>query len=381
MVWAKTPVALGSVLCAACLAVATTTPAAERAADQLATTVERGVNLKVDLSILDAFSALPTFQALLAATTPEELVAALGDYGLTDAVPAFVALAQGDVTGFDDLDSLSAINPLVSFITTGNTAALADLDSVSAVPAYQALAGGDLSALGDLESTNAIPAYLALATGNPAGLNALQSTNGIQSFADFAASGDVSAFDQVEGGQNGYAALSGLSSYRDAAAGDVTALTGIDAFSGLQAYLPAPPPEATTANATLAGPAVDPAPTARSFAPQVITPTTPTITTPTEPDPTEDTTGTGGTTTTTLAATTPTEGTATGTPGGTTKLGNKSGNGSYSAKFSPVGLPVLFGSGKGKGAADNGMRGYGAVANGLRAAVGLGPDTSGQGAP
>jgi hypothetical protein len=42
---------------------------------------------------------------------------------------------------------------------------------------------------------------------------------------------------------------------------------------------------------------------------------------------------------------------------------------------------VLFGSGKGKGAADNGMRGYGAVANGLRAAVGLGPDTSGQGAP
>ena len=367
MVWAKTPVALGSVLCAACLAVATTTPAAERAADQLATTVERGVNLKADLSILDAFSALPTFQALLAATTPEELVAALGEYGLTDAVPAFVALAQGDVTGFDDLDSLSAINPLVSFVTTGDTAALADLDSVSAVPAYQALAGGDLSALGDLESTNAIPAYLALATGNPAGLNALQSTNGIQSFVDFAASGDVASFDQVEGGQNGYAALSGLSSYRDAAAGDITALSGIDAFSGIGAYLPAPP-----------APAEDPAPPENTARIALAAPQDQTITDMDTGSDTGTTSGTVGSTATTLAAK---ESGATDPVKTPAPTGNKPGNGSYSASFSPVGLPVLFGSGKGKGAADNGMRGYGAVANGLRAAVGLGPDTSGQGAP
>ena len=69
MVWAKIPVALGSILCAACLAVATTTPAAERAADQLAKTVERGVNLKVDLSQLASVNAIPIFQALAAATT------------------------------------------------------------------------------------------------------------------------------------------------------------------------------------------------------------------------------------------------------------------------------------------------------------------------
>ncbi len=76
MLWAKTPVALGSVLCVACLAVATTTPPAERAADQLAKSVEAAVDLKVDLSILESINAIPIFQQLLAATTPEEIVAA-----------------------------------------------------------------------------------------------------------------------------------------------------------------------------------------------------------------------------------------------------------------------------------------------------------------
>src|SRR3954464_14746810 len=84
MVWAKTPVALGSVLCAACLAVATTTPAAERAADQLATTVERGVNLKVDWSQLAAFNAIPAFETFLLTGDP----AALLGLGTTDGIPA-----------------------------------------------------------------------------------------------------------------------------------------------------------------------------------------------------------------------------------------------------------------------------------------------------
>ena len=63
----------------------------------------------------------------------------------------------------------------------------------------------------------------------------------------------------------------------------------------------------------------------------------------------------------------------------TEPTGNKS-NGSYSASFSPTIIPI-FGSGGGKNSPDNGMRGYGAIANGLRAAIGLGPDPSTQGAP
>jgi len=372
MVWAKTPVALGSVLCAACLAVATTTPAAERAADQLATTVERGVNLKADLSILDAFSALPTFQALLAATTPEELVAALGEYGLTDAVPFLTLLGQGNPAGLAGLDSTNAIIPLVAFALSGDTANLAGLDSVSAVPVLQALGQAQtpedfVAALGDLDSTSAIPSYVALAGGDTTALANLESTNGIQSFEQFGATGDVSAFDQTDT-QPGYAALSGLSSYRDAAAGDITALSGIDAFSGIGAYLPAPP-----------APAEDPAPPENTARIALAAPQDQTITDTDTGSGTGDTTGGNvGSPATTLAAKESGATDPVKTPAPTV---TKSSNGSYSASFSPVGLPVLFGSGKGKGAADNGMRGYGAVANGLRAAVGLGPDTSGQGAP
>jgi hypothetical protein len=54
---------------------------------------------------------------------------------------------------------------------------------------------------------------------------------------------------------------------------------------------------------------------------------------------------------------------------------SKQSNGSYSASFAPTPL-ALFGSGAGKNSPDNGMRGYGAIANGLRAAIGLGPDPS-----
>ncbi len=350
MVWAKIPVALGSILCAACLAVATTTPAAERAADQLAKTVERGVNLKVDLSQLASVNAIPIFQALAAATTPEEILAALGAYGPTSALPFLAAIAQGDLTG---IAGLASVNGLVL-----GPAAL------SAIPVFLALGAATtpeeaVTALGGYSATSALPAYVALANGDPSALGDLALTSATPAFAQFAATLNTDAFVPAADGSGGYKALSGLSSYRDAAAGNPFALGGIAAFSALNAFAPPPPAGTTLAANNQSGGGTTLAANNQSG---------------------------GGTT---LAANNQSGGgttlAANNQSGGGTTLAakgpnNKPSNGSYSASFAPLQLPVLFGSGKGKGP-DSGMRGYGAVANGLRAAIGLRPDTSGQGAP
>jgi hypothetical protein len=423
MVWAKTPVAMGSILCAACLAVATTTtPAAERAADQLAKTVEAGVDLKVDLTQLASVNAIPIFQALAAATTPAQILAALGQYGATSALPFLAAIAQGDlVTGLTGLASVNALLPSLAFGLTGDVTFLAPLASVNAIPIFQALATATtpeeaVTALGGYGATSALPAFQALGQATTPdevvdALGGLSLTDAAPAFRDFAATGNTDAF--VPTGTpaaGGYAALSGLSSYRDAAAGNPLALGGIAAFSAIPAYL-APDPNAATAQVTTSN--VQSNLTTSNV--QSGGGTTLAATGPSAGGTTLAANGpsAGGTTLaannqsgggTTLAATGPSGGgtalAANGPSGGGTTLaangpsgggtdpvvvktteptGNQP-NGSYSASFSPTIIPV-FGSGGGKNSPDNGMRGYGAIANGLRAAVGLGPDTSGQGAP
>ncbi|ORA33683.1 hypothetical protein BST13_19020 [Mycobacterium aquaticum] len=63
-------------------------------------------------------------------------------------------------------------------------------------------------------------------------------------------------------------------------------------------------------------------------------------------------------------------------PAGSSSTSTKQSNGSYSGVFKPNNPVVLFGTGKG-GGADNGIRGWDKVANGIRGALGLPKDNSG----
>jgi hypothetical protein len=357
MMWAKTPAAASSIFCAVCIATAAVLPAVGPAADRLAKTVSSDVNLKVN------WGALANF----------------------DAVPIFQAAAAGDPTAIFALQSLNAIPAYLTFGLTGDTHALADLASLGAVPiladAIQA-GTGDPALLAGIDAFSAIPALQTIAAGEREGFYDLDSTSGLQSFDDFNATGNLSSFEPSDT-QAGYAALSGANTWAKAnASGNVADLAGIDAFSAIPAlqvlgnpastqadiwaaqrslasvsaipeYQDAPvPPAPLLAKAALAPVVEDAAPEIQAkaaFVPAAAPAATPAV---------EETTPVVEKDVTPVAD----------------KTADKP-TGSYEAKFSPTPI-VLFGSGGGKGAADNGIRGWGDAVNGLRAAVGLGPDPS-----
>ncbi|MBB5162593.1 hypothetical protein [Mycobacterium sp. AZCC_0083] len=337
MIWAKTPAAASSIFCAVCIATAAVLPAVGPAADRLANAVSADVNLKVN------WGALANF----------------------DAVPIFQAAAAGDPTAIFALGSLNAIPAYLTFGLTGNTDALAALDSLSAVPVYaaaQAAGTGDPALLAGIDAFSGVPSLQAIANGDRTGYYGLDSTNATQAFDKWAASNytDLSAFEPSDTNA-GYAALSGANTWSKAnASGNVADLAGIDAFSAIPALQTLGNPASTQADIWAAQ---------RSLASVSAIPEYQDAPVP-DPDapPSGDSLA--------LAKTTSVE-----TPAAaieeTTK---KSSNGSYSAKFTPAGAPVLFGSGGGKNAADNGIRGWGDAVNGLRASVGLGPDPSTQSA-
>ena len=96
MEWAKSPVVAGSMLCAACLVVATAVPAAPPVAEQPTKAVHAGVNLAVDFSAIDAFSAIPQYQTLVnGSSTPAEISTALTALASLSGIPAFVNFANG----------------------------------------------------------------------------------------------------------------------------------------------------------------------------------------------------------------------------------------------------------------------------------------------
>jgi hypothetical protein len=229
MIWAKTPAAASSIFCAVCIATAAVLPAVGPAADRLANTVSSEVNLKV------RFDKLANF----------------------DAIPAYQALAAGDPTLFLALGSLNAIPAYLAFGLTGNTAALAGLSSLSAVPVIaNALAAGDPSKLGGLDSLSAVPAYQKLGAGDRSGLYDIESTNAMQAFDKWSATGytDLGAFEPNDSKDPalfnaGYAALSGANSWAKASAsGNVADLAGIDAFSAIPALQTLGNPASTQAD-------------------------------------------------------------------------------------------------------------------------------------
>jgi hypothetical protein len=345
MMWAKTPAAASSVFCAVCLATAAVLPAVGPAADQLAKTVSANVNLKVN------WGALANF----------------------DAVPAYQAAANGNPTAIFLLQSLNAVPAYLAFGLSGDPHALADLAGLGALPIYadaQAAGTGNPALLSGIDAFSGVPSLQAIANGDRTGYYGLASTNAMQAFDKWAASGytDLSSFEPSDTNA-GYAALSGLNTWQKAnASGNVADLAGIDAFSAIPALQVLGNPASTqtdiwAAQRSLASvsaipeyqdapvPPPPPSPLSAKFA--ATADVAPAVT----PAPVADTTPPADV-----------------TPAADTKA-DKPSNGSYSASFSPT-TPVLFGTGGGKNAADNGMRGYGNFINGVRSAIGLGPDPS-----
>jgi hypothetical protein len=197
MAWAKAPVALGTLACAACLAVATTLPVTAPVAEKLVKPVQTGVNLAaINFAGLDWLSAIPAIQALI---------------------------ENGDTSGLDSLNGIAA------FLNLGDQGLSAFEESADS-PGYAALSGLNSLTTGNFAGIDAFSALGATGPGDLASLDA------IPAFEAFAADGNTDAFVPDSDGNGGYAALSGLSSYRDAAGGNLLALGGIDAFSALPLY-------------------------------------------------------------------------------------------------------------------------------------------------
>lgn len=344
MAWAKAPVAFGALTCAACIAITTALPASAPSAEKVTKPVQARVNLAaINFGALDLLSAIPAIQALI---------------------------NDGDPSGLDSLNGITA------FIALANGGGLASFepDAATGNPGYALLDGANSLATGNFAGIDAFSALGA------EGLGDLASTDGIPAFQAFAADGDLHAFDQTDG-QLGYAALSALGTYQDIAGGDLSTLGNLDSVSALPAYstlldsnatevqkanamrdldafsaipeylgLPSEEPPAARTAAKVGPPA---ATTAEVKTPLVKTPLVKTEEVQTPDEQTQE-----------LSAPAADSAPAAGTPAPELKKGteakpvDKKSTGSYSGVFAPKPL-VLFGSGSGKNAADNGIRGWG----------------------
>jgi hypothetical protein len=200
MAWAKAPFAIGSVACAACLAVTATmasAPLAQQAGEQIAKTIHRGATLAANpITQLDAFSALAPGTTLadidgfstLGATSISDIdgFSTLGATSISD-IDGFSSLGATSITDIDgfsslgatklsDIDAFSALPNLANFFTHGDLSratGLSGIDAFSALPVYNALAHGDLGALaadttdpdnpvGGIDAFSAVPGFFGI---------------------------------------------------------------------------------------------------------------------------------------------------------------------------------------------------------------------------
>jgi hypothetical protein len=340
MEWTRTPVAAGSFMCVACLAVAAALPAAAPVAEQATKTVNAAVRLAVDFSQIAGFSAIPIIQQALSDGDLSELLA----LGPVDGIPALAQFASdGNLADFvpdptDGSGGYAALSGLNSY-ATGNLPGIAgfsalgakslgDIAAFSAIPVFAGtdgvLTGGGVNALGGYAALSAIDTFV----GDNNGDGGVFTGGGINALAPDA------------DGNGGYAALSALPVFAGTDAtgtgtgvlngGGVGALSGYAALSAIPAYL-APTPAA-----------------------------------PTETTKTDSSALTA--THTLVAASTP----PADPPATTPKVATKQPTQSYSASFAPKQV-VLFGSGGGKNASDNGIRGWGSMLK----KIGIGASGSG----
>jgi hypothetical protein len=218
---------------------------------------------------------------------------------------------------------------------------------------------GDPALLAGIDSFSGVPSLQAIANGDRTGYYGLASTNATQAFDKWSASGytDLSSFEPSDTNA-GYAALSGANTWAKAnQSGNVADLAGIDAFSAIPALQTLGNPASTQADIWAAQRSLasvsaipeyqdapdPPAPKALSKA-VIQEPVVQNVVAAADVAPAADAAPAADVT------------------------ASKPSNGSYSASFAPPSL-VLFGTGGGKGAADNGIRGYGDFLKGVQAGV------------
>ena len=395
MGWTKAPAAVGTLACAACLAIAGTMTASIPAAQEAARQAQMRLTAITDIA---AFDAIPIYQGILQALAAGDVQTAielLAELDSTSAIPLYVQmLLTGNIPeamrGLDAFNAVPVYEDILSALGDGDIEGaidlLGELDSTSAVPVYKniaaALADGDIEGaideLGGLDSTSAVPVYKDIAVALAAGdleeaaiqTGNLDSVSAIDTFFGDGSNeyndplnpdvvtgttggvfngGGVNALAPSSDGSGGYAALSALPVFAgddDQApfglgvftGGGVGALKNYDALSAIPAYLNATQGTSTTPPSPFRAPA----PAEEEVQPQLQRTNQP-------EDQTQQ-----------LAAVAPPAGPA---PAAAPELpkpsNNKQGEVRESLKFTPDfgGIP-LFGSGKGNGV-DNGIRGYG----------------------
>src|SRR5690349_22792360 len=112
IVWVKVPTAAASVVCSAGLVAALALPAAMQEAPEVAK--DLGVKLSVNWGNLDAFNAIPSFEALLSAGDLNDVLTALGGLDSLNGIPGFVALLNVDPSQLALTDGIPGIVALLN---------------------------------------------------------------------------------------------------------------------------------------------------------------------------------------------------------------------------------------------------------------------------
>jgi hypothetical protein len=205
MAWTKIPAAAASIACAACIAAAAAVPGAEMQAAHFAETV----NGDVQLSGLDDALASSLELDWLNGVLPLLNFAVSGGQDLSTFVPT------DDWPGYAALSALWFYQNSLTGSTTNP-----GIEGIAAFSALPDLLDGNVFAL---DAFNAVPIYLSLFDA-PSNVKYLESVNGVVAFQDFRSGDGVDAFVPVDDNPDtpdmdeskpGYAALSGLASYRD----------------------------------------------------------------------------------------------------------------------------------------------------------------------
>jgi hypothetical protein len=341
----KVPSAVTALACAACIAATTAVPRTEMAADHVAKTVAGDVRLSAltDLAWLSGIQAFLNFPAQGlhafvpdATTTPPQ-----AGYAALSGLYSYQQLLSQGPTALGGIAAFSAVPNWQSFLTTGDTSAtgLGGIAAFSAVPNWQSfLTTGDTSAtgLGGIAAFSAVPHWQSfLTTGDTSvtGLGGIAAFSAVPHWQNFVTSGDLTAT-----GLGGIAAFSALGAVLDPPAPAAAPKTAAPQVTGIQTAL--------TKNV------VTPAPQIKT--PKVANPLkalADVVSDPATPPATPDT------------PSLPTANTKTSAPSG------KSSDGSYSGAFKPSNPLLLFGSGRGSRSADNGIRGWGNMLNGIHNAL------------
>lgn len=419
MAWTKIPAAAASIACAACIAAAAAVPGAEMQAAHLAKTVGGDVQFTALEDVLGNFLDASLQLDSLNGIAPLLNFAFPGD---GDPLSAFV---PGIVPGWPGYAALSALWFYQNTFTGSTTyAGIEGISAFSGIPGYLNALGGDFSGVSvfdgitsfqnlseqglhafvpvdddpDTEDVNEFQAGYAALSGlyfyknfvtnnfdtSADGLGGIDAFSALPLYKDLV-SGDEETRDKALRGLDSVSAVPEYKTLlsRDATVGQrADALRSLDAFSAIPVYLGLPTAEEEEAAAPTAFAKTDIQPASektevtsssetgsaeQSKSPKLATALS--SVTPPAAGPSDAGVPAGA----------PAAPEAASAPAATDKSSGSSGkqsNGSYSGVFKPNNPVVLFGTGKG-GGADNGIRGWDKVANGIRGALGLPKDNSG----